>query len=343
MLYLDKKYAHLCSIYLKRYRILRDDLYNFRCPFCGDSKKNEVKARGYLFKEDDALFFKCWNCGVSKTMVGFLDFINPELAKEYKFEKLKESGRKSTRQSQTVLVKDRNLQLLIKDKKKPLQDKYDIILKGVFINKLPEDHPCRQYVTNRLIPKKYWNYLQYTDKFKDLVEDYGVNLKIPNDERLVIPVYNRNKELTHIQGRSLEKNPHIRYITVTVQKEAPKIFGLDNIIENEPKYVVEGPIDSMFIPNSIAVMDSCLHKRGTIPKEYTLIPDCQPRNKEIVNNMKSSIDLGYPVCMLPEGYGKDINEMILNGLTQEDLMDIIKKNTYQGLTAQMMFVKWRKV
>lgn len=343
MLYIDKKYAQLSSVYLKRFKEVRTNLYNFRCPFCGDSKKNEVKTRGYLFEDENKLYFKCWNCGLSKTMAGFLDDLNPELAKEYKFEKLKESGYNFRRNSNAPVV-DQSIKKKLIEKSKSMTDRYDIVLGGIPLNKLPDGHKCLEYVKSRNIPKEYYNYLQYTDRFSDLVKKFVKdNIKLPNDERLVIPVYNMNKELTHVQGRALSSDSKIRYITVTVKQDAPKIFGLDRIIHNKPKYVVEGPLDSLFIPNSIAVMDSCLHKRGTIPKDYILIHDCQPRNKEIVNQMKSSINLGYSVCMLPEGYGKDINDMINNGLSKDELMDIIAKHTYKGLSADVAFGKWKKI
>lgn len=344
MLHLDRKYAQLASLHLKRFKELRKNLYNFRCPFCGDSKKNEVKARGYLFEDDNSLYYKCWNCGISKTMTGFLDELCPELSKEYKFEKLKESGYSFKRKPVTPIV-DKSVLKKINDRKTPLHEKYDIVLGGTPLNKLSPEHECLKYVKSRNIPSEFYGYLQYTNNFYDLVKPYMKEpMRIPNDKRLVIPVYNRNNELTHVQGRALDKDAKIRYVTVTIKDGAPKIFGLDRIENNKPKYVVEGPIDSLFIPNSIAVMDSCLHKRGTIPKDFIMIHDCQPRNKEIVKQLKSSIDNGYKVVIFPENInGKDINEMILNGYTQDEIMKIIEDNTYQGLTAKLKFDKWRKV
>ena len=343
MLYLDQKYAQLVSTYLKRFKRVRENLWNFRCPLCGDSKKNAIKSRGYFFSDGKSIIFKCQNCGVSHSLYNFIKQISPSLASEYKMEWMREMGFQRNKVNKHKI--DSDLSEKLKKVTNNLTTTYKTVLPASLVSQLPNDHECVKYLESRKIPKKYYKFLQYTDDFGALVTPYSAtNGKYPHDKRLVIPVYNQNGELTHIQGRALDKDAYIRYATVTVKKDAEKIFGLDRIKHNQKKYVLEGPIDSLFVPNSIAVMDSCLHKRGTIPKEFIMIHDCQPRNKEIVKQLKSSIDNGYKVVIFPENInGKDINEMILNGYTQDEIMKIIEDNTYQGLTAKLKFDKWRKV
>ena len=63
MYYIDQKYLLLVSPQLKLFKKKSDGLYNFRCPYCGDSQKSRTKARGYVFRKKNDLFYKCHNCG----------------------------------------------------------------------------------------------------------------------------------------------------------------------------------------------------------------------------------------------------------------------------------------
>jgi hypothetical protein len=81
-----------------------------------------------------------------------------------------------------------------------------------------------------------------------------------------------------------------------------------------------------------------------VPKDQiVLVPDREPRNKEIVNLINKFIQDGYNICLLPNTLkGKDINEHILNGFSPEDVHKIIDKNTFSGLKLKMEFVQWKK-
>ena len=341
MIYLDRKYAMLASVYLKRFKEVRQNLYNFRCPICGDSKKSEIKARGYFFKDNDSLLFKCWNCGMSTNMYGFLKQLNPQMASEYQFEKMKDMGKIRVKPNFDIPESSKE-----KIRKLTLQNAGKYPKLGIpSLKELDESHPCVQYAMSRKIPKKYYGILYYTDNFSKFLSGYNLSTnKTPQDKRLVIPVFNTEFRMSHIQARALEKDSPVRYMTKTVIENAPKIFGLERINHIKKKYVVEGPLDSLFIDNAIATMDSCLHKRGSIPKDYVMVHDCQPRNREIVKQIESSIGLGYPVCILPDnGNGKDINDLVMNGIEGNELMEYINENTYRGLKAKIVFDKWKKV
>ena len=63
----------------------------FRCPICGDSKKNKLKKRGYFYRKTGT--FYCFNCGTSMTGYDFLKAICPKdvfdrIIQEYKVLKI---------------------------------------------------------------------------------------------------------------------------------------------------------------------------------------------------------------------------------------------------------------
>lgn len=333
-IWIDRKYVLLVSTRLDRFKQIKSDLFNFRCPFCLDSQKSKTKARGYVYKKQQNYIFSCHNCGQGMSIKNFLLHIDSNLASEYIIENLKEKN--STRNTP-----ENNY---VPSKPKFKSSKLNI----PSIYSLPKDNIAVQYVESRKIPKKHWSNLYYADNFKEFVE--SVSDKQLKDDllfhkpRLIIPFFNRNKQLVSFQGRSLD-SISIRYITIKVLDE-PKIFGSDTIDISKPIFVTEGPLDSLFLPNCIATADSNLAFSSNIFPKYklTLIPDFQPRNKEIVKQVSQFIDNGFSVCLLPENFpGKDINEAVLNGLTECDLLGIINKNTFSGLRARMEFLNWKKI
>ena len=87
---IDSKYIGLVSSRLEKFKRVKADLYNFRCPICGDSKKHKNKARGYFYQVKTNTNFKCHNCGASSSLNNFLKQIDTTLHKQYVLEKFKE-------------------------------------------------------------------------------------------------------------------------------------------------------------------------------------------------------------------------------------------------------------
>ena len=122
-----------------------------------------------------------------------------------------------------------------------------------------------------------------------------------------------------------------------------KIYGIDRIDDKKDIYVVEGPFDSLFVENCIAVAQSDL-RVSQYKEKSILIPDNEPRNKELCKQIKKFIDNNYRIVLWPSAIKeKDINEMILSGKTKKEIKTIIDNNTYQGTKALMQFSMWRKV
>jgi hypothetical protein len=337
-LYIDKKYVNLVSSKLDRFVQKKQDLWNFRCPFCGDSKKNKIKSRGFLYVKRNSVFYRCHNCYKSISLGTFLKEMDSQLFSEYRMDYYKEG--KHSNVPSPEFVAPVKVEATVGDLKIPSVDT------------LPQDHIAVKYVKERRIPIEQWNRLYYTNDFKAFVRETFPNGKTEEelkkwkdgDIRLVIPFFDQNKKLQGAQGRTLV-NSKVRYITVKAFESAIKLYGLEKVDFTKKIYVVEGPLDSLFLDNSVATMDASLESIYELlgNYEYVFVPDAEPRNKEVVRIIKKMIDHGRFVCLFPEEYGKDINEIVLkNNFNQQNLMNLVTKYTYQGLHAQLEFTKWKK-
>lgn len=333
--FIDRSFLLRLSPRLQRFAKKKDDLYNFRCPICGDSQKNKVKSRGYVFRKKNDYFYMCHNCGISTTFYNFLKQVDSTLLQEYQLERYKngtDNGNYPKPQFEEFKTE------------KPTFKK---ALELPTIDSLPEAHFAKSYVQQRRIPEAFLSQLYYAEDFAAFIQNLGIEKDglHKNDKRLVIPFYDKEKNLVAVQGRSLGESK-LRYITLKLHDDNKKVFGLDKINEDELVYVTEGPIDSMFISNAVATADSNLESITDVldKSKVVLVFDNEPRNKEIVAKMEHAIDNHFNVVIWPEFIEeKDINEMVLAGFSPDEIQDIIDKNTAVNLKAKMEFVNWKKV
>jgi transcription elongation factor Elf1 len=332
--FIDRAFLLRVSPKLQRFTQKKEDLYNFRCPLCGDSQKNKTKARGFVYRKKDNYFYMCHNCGVSTTFYNFLDKVDSTLVKEYQLERYKVGTQNAnTKAPEFEEVKSKP----VFAQKIPLES----------IESLPEEHFAKTYVRSRLIPEKFYSQLYFAPDFSKFTQELGISkegLK-EGDQRLVIPFFDEQKNLIAYQGRALGESK-IRYITIKTNENNSKVFGLDRIDQDKTIYVTEGPIDSLFLDNAVATADSSLE---SITSTYdiskvVLVFDNEPRNKEICKKIESAIDKHFRVVIWPEFIEKkDINDMILDGFSPDEIQDIISKNTFVNLRAKMEYVKWKKI
>ena len=279
----DSKYIGLVSSRLQKFKRVKSDLYTFRCPICGDSQKNKNKTRGYLYPVKNNTNFKCHNCGASLSFNNFLKELDPVLHKQYTLEKFKEGHT-----GKGFVVEAPKLEF-----KKP------VFKKSLNLPKASSNPVAKEYLEKRkLNPEKFY----FADKFKEWTNTQKQTFDtIGRDEcRIIIPMYDRDNNLIGFQGRSLVPNS-VKYITVMLDEEAPKIYGLNTIDQNLPVYVVEGPFDSTFIRNSIAMCgaDADISRWGISNPVY--VYDNEPRNREIVNRISKCISRGERVVIWPSG------------------------------------------
>jgi transcription elongation factor Elf1 len=320
--FVDVKYINLLSSRFQKFKKVKHNLYNFRCPICGDSQKNKSKARGYLYQVKNNTNFKCHNCGLNISFNNFLKQIDPVIYKQYSFEKFKEGN---TGKNFTVQEPVFKFEV---PKFKPKLD----------LPKASSNPDAKSYLENRkLNPDKFY----YTDKFKSWTNSVKkVFDDTSKDEpRIIIPLFYQNT-LIGFQGRALGPSK-IKYITVMLNDDAPKIYGLDEIQKSKTVYITEGPFDSTFICNSIALCgaDGDVDKWGVNRRVW--IYDNEPRNAEIHSRISRVIERGEKIVIWPSSIKeKDINEMVLSGL---NVQSVIELNTYSGLEAKLKFTTWKKI
>ena len=333
--FIDRAFLLRVSPKLQRFTQKKDDLYNFRCPLCGDSQKNKTKSRGYVYRKKNDYFYMCHNCGASTSFYNFLDKVDPSLTKEYALERYK-NGDNNRSNHETPKFEEAN-------SSKP---KFKKSLDLPSIDSLPEAHFAKVYVQSRRIPETFFSQLYYAEDFAAFIQSLGIEKELhKKDKRLVIPFYDKEKNLIAIQGRALGESK-LRYITIKLHEDNHKVFGMDRINEDEMIYVVEGPIDSMFLDNAVATADSNLESITSIydKSKITLVFDNEPRNKEIIKKIDESIEKHYNVVIWPEMIeSKDINDMILDGFSPDEIQDIISKYTFVNLRAKAELVNWKKV
>ena len=318
----DSKYIGLVSSRLQKFKRVKSNLYNFRCPICGDSQKHKNKARGYLYDVKNNTNFKCHNCGASMSLNNFLKQVDPVLHKSYSLEKFKEghTGRN--------FVVD---EPVFKFEAPKFKQKMDLP------KAIENPKACGYLMARQLDPSKFYyakNFKKFVNKLKPTFEDDTYD-----EERIIIPLY-YEKNLIGFQGRSLGPSK-VKYITVMLDDDAPKIYGLDNIKRDAPVYVTEGPFDSTFIPNAIAMCgaDADVSRWGIDNPVW--IYDNEPRNREITNRISKTIDAGHSVVIWPSDIDdKDINDMVMSG---KDVQSVIESNIYSGLEAKLKFTTWKKI
>ena len=326
----DDKFINLAAASLDKFSKKRPGVYNFRCPYCGDSRKHRNKARGYLIKKKGNYLYKCHNCGIGRSLPNFLKENVPHLYDEYIMEHYKEGNTgRGTANPAPVL---------------PTFEKPVFKSKSVIdltpVSELNNSHPARAYLLGRGIPEEQFDRLYYCPKFKEWTNKQKQVFADTNndDARIIIPLMDQDGNLFGYQGRSLDINAKMRYVTIMLDEDAPKIFGLDKINPEETVYVTEGPFDSFFVPNSIAMCGSDVDLRS-LDYQFVFVYDNEPRNKQIVEKITRAAEQGHKVVIFPKSVReKDLNDMVNSGI---NVKDVIESNIYQGLEAQLKLSSWK--
>ena len=321
MVHIDLKYIMMLSPRLDKFKKVRDNLFNFRCPYCGDSQKSRSKARGYFYRKKNDFFYRCHNCAKGTTFGKVLEYIDPETYKQYVMERWRGSA-PNTKEPEFKF-------------EAPKFKKIDPKLENLIpINKLNTWHPARQFVKSRQLPEEFYSDLYLCPKFFEWS-------KIQSQQehpRLVIPFRDESGEVFAAQGRAFGKEIP-KYLTIKFQ-DKPKIFGLDRVDFAQRYYVVEGPLDSMFLDNCLAVAGADF--RYLPPGDTTIVLDNEPRSIEIIKQMERLIHQEHELVIWPDSITqKDINDMVLAG--HQDIKTTIDNNTFSGLEATMKLAAWKRI
>ena len=333
MSYLDDKYLGLISPRLEKFKKVRAGVYNFRCPYCGDSQKHKNKARGYIYQNKADYNFKCHNCGMTRSFTYFLKDRDQPLYDEYIMERYKEglTGKGTVTPEPKFTFPQ------------PKFRKKDICDELTKISELNTTHRAKKYLINRGINEDTLSKLYYCPNFKEWTNKHKKTFDNTkhDDQRIIIPLRYPDGQLFGYQGRSLDPTSKMRYITVMLDEDAPKLYGLEKINTQKPIYILEGPFDSLFVENSIAMCGSDIDIRSFGWSDYIWVFDNEPRNREIVSRIERCINRGDKVVIWPSHIQeKDVNEMIL---AKYDICTILESSTYSELTAKLKLNLWKKV
>ena len=145
------------------------------------------------------------------------------------------------------------------------------------LSSLNKSHPAKQYALGRGIPEDKLDRLYYCPEFKKWTNTQKQTFSntTQDDDRIIIPINDTDGNLLGFQGRALSPQAKMRYITVMLE-DKPKLFGLDTLNTNDPIYIVEGPFDSFFLENSVAMCGSDVDIRTFGWSDYIWVFDNEP-------------------------------------------------------------------
>ena len=250
------------------------DRINFACPFCGDSLRDPRKKRFNIYL--NSLSCHCFNCNHHSGINSFLKQFDEELTYEDKIQvhEIQQSTKKFERRlsnSQSSYA----FQLLDK-----LAIPKSILFKTLNLITPYKSKECSDYLNSRCINIKQWKYFAYSEKSKEL---YILNIN--SNDRIIgmqIRQLDPNSKKSRYLTRSLTKiysDIFKKDISVLIEKllkaiengekyimeedgieniqaNLDRLSGLFNIMNVDISYpltIVEGPIDSLCLSNSIAL------------------------------------------------------------------------------------------
>jgi len=210
------------------------------------------------------------------------------------------------------------------------------------VSTLNSDHPAKGYLLGRGIPEKYFSEFYYAENFCQWTNSQKPTFKnVKKDHpRIIIPFIDTDGKWFGYQGRSLDPNDKMRYITIMLDEDRPKIYGLNKIKSDTTVYIVEGPFDSLFVHNGVAMCGADVDV-SSYNWDRVYVFDNEPRNKQICERISNAINRNEKVVIWPINLAeKDLNDMVLAG---HDIRPLVESNTYQGLEAKVKFTEWKKV
>lgn len=345
-LFIDVKYLNQIGGKLSLFKKKGQYLYNCRCPICGDSQTKKNKARGYFYRQKNDLYYKCHNCDASQHFGTFLKNLDSNLYREYRLERYANGENRRAHSNPEADLKQ-TFDFTSAEGLLPKRTLLDELLPRVA--DLEADHEARLFCSQRKIPSYQLSRLYYIDDMRKIGQiSPAMRDRIKTAEpRLVIPFKDGSGRLLGLTCRAL-RGEALRYIAVKIDEDAPQIFGLDEVNPLTTVYVVEGPLDSLFLPNALAVGGTGFGKLDALniqQRRLTLVIDNQPRNREVVSVYRRAIDAGYNVFIWPDTDCKDINDLVLAnpGIDSPTLATMIDNRTYSGLRAMVEFNNWKKV
>ena len=344
---LNKKFAN--DSYIKRKIDVYHDRLNFSCPYCGDSRSDVRKKRGNLYL--DSLRFHCFNCSHSTGINRFLSDFNEELSNEDKIA-VHEIQQNAKKFEKRVSSTQSSMSMTLLDK---LAIPKDILFKQLGIISPYKDITASNYLKSRMINIKDWKYFAYNSLTKELYilntspSDRVIGFQIrqldPKSHKQrytssrLTKIYSDvfNKDINGIVERLLLKEPlGQKYIEeedgveniVANLDRLSGIFNIMNVNLSQPLTIMEGPIDSLAIANSIALQSAAKHLDGFFDEVENVryLFDNDKTGKEMslkkMKNHKKVFLWGQYLDMIKSKTNiKDINDLQKQNLFNIDIIE----------------------
>jgi len=336
---LEKDFVNKVGSDLLLFKWKSDTVATCRCPYCGDSKKNKTKTRGHFFVTKNGGYrFKCFNCDVNDSLYDFLKQHNSSLADQMKMEFIKEKRFEDSFGGFTPKIVEKVAPLQVKSVTDIISQKCQKI------SELDSSHRARYYMESiRMMPKKSLDIIYYCDNFCELATQIDSSkTNLIKEPRIVFPLRTASGDLFGVSGRCIGTESDLRYITIRNKDyDGLKVYGMERYDPNKEGFLVEGALDSHFLPNCIAQVGA-----GSFPAKnmnLTVVYDNEPRSVEITKFMKRCLNSGMKVCIWGDEFSnfKDINSAIQAGWSETNIINHIRKNSYFGLKGIVKMASWK--
>jgi len=190
---------------------------NFRCPFCGDSRKQKQKRRGYFYKRTNSYY--CFNCNLTLMGLKIVSELEKRPYKDVRTEYYQQKYGKNFKPKYAEVDKQER----------------EIIDLTKFSKKLPPH--AYAYLQQRKILEAPFLYPDMEFMYDEATD------------RLIIPWYFNEKPL-YYQKRTLS-NASPPYLFPKLDKS---VFNIDMIDPTFPFiFVLEGAFDAIFVKNGVAI------------------------------------------------------------------------------------------
>lgn len=277
---LNQKFAK--DNYIKRKIDVYHDRLNFSCPCCSDSRTDNRKKRGNLYL--DSLSYHCYNCGEHMGVNALLHRFGEDLSNEDKIvvHNIQQTSKKFERR----VSSQSSMSMTLLDK---LAIPKMILFKQLGIISPYKNQVVSDYLKSRMIDIRDWKYFAFNPKSNELyilnitpsdrVIGYQIRQLDPNSvkarylSRRLTKIYSEvfNKDISGIVERLLLQEPlGQKYIDeedgidniVANLDRLSGIFNIMNVSMSKPLTILEGPIDSLAIDNSIALQGASKQLEG---------------------------------------------------------------------------------
>lgn len=275
----------------------------FRCPVCKDSQKVKSKKRGYLITNDDGKStMGCHNCEHKMSFTAYLKMYHSDLYRQWIQDVYVGINFKAQDNSFVEAVRIRDDEVVDYGLFKPLTDRADSKVRSSAID----------FIVSRKIPKCVAKKFLYCDEGR-------------YQNRIIMPHFNRDGTYKHFEARDLSGNAFIRYLYPLGWED--NVYNLCNLKLDQPFFVKEGAVDSMFVRNSIACRG--VHKINSVING--IMVRFHPNLIVFADGDKDGIVAGFKY--LKKGYkvfkwtkemiacGKDVNALIMNGFFKSEDFD----------------------